>query len=142
MPDYKYNEADLLKELKDYIDSTYDEHYGKDKYQATEVIIDNGHGIGWALGNITKYPKRYGKKGGPEDWRRDFFKTLHYALIAVYVHDKEHPKNNHAKEDPKFWQNHDSSAVDRLVDTLVRDYGYSPQALHYNIPIEGIETWK
>lgn len=139
MPDYKYNEADLLKELKDYIDSTYDEHYGKDKYQATEVIIDNGHGIGWALGNITKYPKRYGKKGGPEDWRRDLFKTLHYALIAVHVHDKEHSRNNHAKEGPPLC--HNSNAFDKLVmdDSYT---GYNPQALHYNIPIEGIETWK
>ena len=45
--DYKYNEDMALKELCDYIDSTYDEHYSKNKFQATEFIIDGGHGEGF-----------------------------------------------------------------------------------------------
>jgi len=46
-PDYKYNEGEALAELEKYIDSTYDEHYSKNKFQATEFIIDGGHGEGF-----------------------------------------------------------------------------------------------
>ena len=36
-----------------------------------------------------KYAQRYGHKGTPEDWRKDLMKVIHYAIIALYVHDKE-----------------------------------------------------
>ena len=84
---YKYNEDTALKELKKYIDSTYDAHYSKDKFQATEFIIDSGHGEGFCIGNILKYAQRYGKKGTNEDARKDLLKVLHYALIQLYIHD-------------------------------------------------------
>jgi hypothetical protein len=38
---YKYNEGELLKEFKQYIDATYGEHYSLNKFQATEFIIDS-----------------------------------------------------------------------------------------------------
>ncbi len=60
---YKYSEDKVLSELKKYIDSTYDEHYSQNKYQATEFILDIGHGAGFCIGNILKYAQRYGKKG-------------------------------------------------------------------------------
>jgi hypothetical protein len=84
---YKYNEDVALKELQDYIDSTYDEHYSKNKYQATEFIIDGGHGEGFCIGNIMKYAQRYGKKNGKD--KKDLMKLLHYTIIACYVHDRE-----------------------------------------------------
>ena len=34
---YKYNEDITLEELREYIDSTYDAHYSKDKFQATRT---------------------------------------------------------------------------------------------------------
>tara|TARA_Y100001963_G_C6773249_1_gene446014 strand:+ start:918 stop:1217 length:300 start_codon:yes stop_codon:yes gene_type:complete len=83
--DYKYHEDRTLKELKEYIDSTYDSHYSKDKYQATEFIIDGGHGEGFCIGNILKYAQRYGKKGGKN--RRDLMKIIHYGIIMMHVHD-------------------------------------------------------
>ena len=43
-PFYKYDEDVALLELKAYIDATYDQHYSRNKYQATEFIIDGGHG--------------------------------------------------------------------------------------------------
>jgi hypothetical protein len=86
---YKYNEGDLLREITDYVNSTYGEHYSQNQYQATEFIIDGGHGVGFTIGNILKYAQRYGHKGSPEDWRKDLMKVIHYALIALYVHDKE-----------------------------------------------------
>jgi len=83
--DYKYNEGELIEEFKKYIDATYGEHYSLNKYQATEFIIDAGHGDGFCIGNVMKYAQRYGKKDGYN--RKDLLKVLHYALIELYVHD-------------------------------------------------------
>ena len=84
-PNYKYNEGALIQELQSYIDETYGQHYSQNKYQATEFIIDGGHGMGFCIGNILKYAQRYGKKDGTN--RKDLLKVLHYAIIALYVHD-------------------------------------------------------
>ena len=82
---YKFNEAALTKELLDYINNTYDGHYSKNKFQSTEFIIDCGHGMGFASGNVLKYAQRYGKKEGAN--RKDLLKILHYATIALHIHD-------------------------------------------------------
>ena len=81
--EYKYNENKALVELEKYINSTYDEHYSKNKFQATEFIIDSGHGEGFCIGNIMKYAQRYGKKNGKD--RRDLLKVIHYGIIALYI---------------------------------------------------------
>ena len=87
---YKYNELALIDEFKAYVDATYSQHYSKDKFQATEFIIDGGHGTGFCIGNGMKYLQRYGKKGeSPDDWRKDLMKVLHYTLIQLYIHDEE-----------------------------------------------------
>lgn len=86
--DYKFDESKLISEFKKYVDSTYGQHYAKDKFQATEFIIDGGHGMGFCIGNVLKYAQRYGKKGSHNDARKDLMKVLHYALIALYVHDQ------------------------------------------------------
>mgnify|MGYP006226310635 FL=1 len=83
--EYRYNEGNLIQELKDYIDATYGEHYSKNKFQATEFIIDGGHGDGFCIGNIMKYAQRYGNKDGFN--RKDLMKVLHYAIIQLHVHD-------------------------------------------------------
>ena len=85
--DYKFNEYENLIALKDYVDSTYNQHYSKSKFQATEFIVDSGHGEGFCIGNILKYSQRYGKKEGKN--RADLLKVLHDALIALHVHDQE-----------------------------------------------------
>jgi len=89
MPNYKYNEDALIKEFKKYIDATYSQHYSRDKFQATEFIMDGGHGTGFCIGNVLKYAQRYGKKGTQDDARKDIMKVLHYALLQLYVHDIE-----------------------------------------------------
>ena len=86
-PNYKYGEDKILTELKEYIASTYDEHYSKNRFQATEFIIDGGHGEGFCIGNIMKYAQRYGKKGGKN--RRDLLKVIHYGIIALHVNEME-----------------------------------------------------
>ena len=89
--EYKYDEGAALMELEEYINSTYDEHYSKNKYQATEFIIDGGHGEGFCIGNIMKYAQRYGKKNGKD--RSDLLKVLHYGIIALHVNDMENSEN-------------------------------------------------
>ena len=87
---YKYNENDNTLELLKYLNSTYEQHYSKNKFQATEFIIDGGHGEGFCIGNIMKYAQRYGNKNGYN--RQDLLKVIHYALIMLHVHDKTHLK--------------------------------------------------
>ena len=55
--------------------------------QSTEFIIDAGLGEGFTLGNVIKYAQRYGKKDGYN--RKDLLKVLHYALMALHIHDKK-----------------------------------------------------
>ena len=88
MIDYKFREDELVRDVKEYIDATYGQHYAKNRIQATEVIIDAGHGEGFTIGNIIKYAQRYGKKEGYN--RKDLMKVIHYAIIALYLHDEEH----------------------------------------------------
>tara|TARA_B100000609_G_scaffold174782_1_gene151681 strand:- start:94 stop:414 length:321 start_codon:yes stop_codon:yes gene_type:complete len=89
--DYKFNEDKLLREFKKYIDGTYNAHYSKEKFQATEFIVDSGHGTGFMIGNVMKYAQRYGKKGSDADARKDLLKVLHYALMQLHVHDSTSP---------------------------------------------------
>lgn len=84
---YKYDEDLILEEVKKYIDATYNKHYSHNKFQATEFIIDSGHGEGFCIGNILKYAQRYGKKGGKN--RDDLLKVIHYGIIALNVNDHE-----------------------------------------------------
>jgi hypothetical protein len=84
--DYKYDEDKNIKQIMEYIDATYSQHYSG-KYQATDMIIDAGHGTGFCIGNIMKYAKRYGKKDGYN--RKDLMKIIHYAMIQLYVHELE-----------------------------------------------------
>ena len=86
---YKFDEDKYISEFAKYIDSTYGQHYAKDKFQATEFIVDGGHGTGFCIGNVLKYAQRYGKKGTAEDARKDLMKVLHYALMQMYVHDND-----------------------------------------------------
>ncbi len=86
---YKFNEAESIDKLKSHIDSTYNSHYSKEKFQAAEFIIDGGHGTGFCVGNILKYAQRYGKKGTKDEARKDLMKILHYAIIQLHVHDQK-----------------------------------------------------
>ena len=95
MIDYRYNEDKTLDELKSYIDATYGQHYSRDKFQATEFIIDGGHGEGFCIGNVLKYAQRYGKKDGRN--RKDLLKIIHYAIIMLHVHDLNEGNENEIK---------------------------------------------
>ena len=83
---YKYNEAELLAEFSSYVDNTYDQHYSHNQFQATEFIMDSGHGEGFCIGNIMKYAQRYGKKDGYN--RADLLKVIHNGFLALNNHDR------------------------------------------------------
>jgi|TARA_Y100000015_G_C2353902_1_gene71942 hypothetical protein len=85
--EYKFDENINLHLLKQYVENTYKEHYAHSKYQATDMIIDAGHGEGFCIGNIMKYAMRYGKKNGKSE--KDLLKIMHYALIALYLNNEE-----------------------------------------------------
>ena len=84
--EYKFDENINLNGVKQYIDSTYTQHYAHSKYQATDMIIDAGHGEGFCIGNIMKYAMRYGKKEGK---KKELAKIIHYGIIALYLIEKE-----------------------------------------------------
>jgi len=87
--DYKFNEGEILQQLKEYVDSTYSGHYAKGRMgtQVSECAIDDGHGIGFFSVSMQKYIRRYGKKDGRN--RLDIMKALHYGLLMLYTHDVE-----------------------------------------------------
>jgi len=49
------------------------------------MIVDAGFGEGFCIGNIMKYAMRYGKK---DSKKKELFKIIHYAMIALYINDQ------------------------------------------------------
>ena len=79
---YKFKEDKIIKEVKKQIDKTYTSHYGNGKYQATDMIIDAGHGESFSIGNIMKYAMRFGKKEGKN--KKDLLKAIHYIMMLIH----------------------------------------------------------
>lgn len=77
----KFDELEILEDVEEYIIDTYKQHYAG-KYQATDMIIDAGHGEGFCIGNIMKYAMRCGKKDEKE---KELLKIIHYAIIAIHI---------------------------------------------------------
>ena len=90
---YKFNEEEILLLVHKHINKTYEQHYADGKYQATDMIVDAGHGEGFCMGNIMKYAVRCGKKDGT-DAEMDLLKIIHYAIIAIHLSDTEGLFNN------------------------------------------------
>ena len=80
---WKYKEDKILKQLEEYIASTYRQHYvdrtGGGKEQTLDKIKHNRR-EGFCAGNVTKYIDRYDTKGTP---RADLFKVLHYTILLI-----------------------------------------------------------
>jgi len=80
---WKYNEDQILKQLEQYIASTYSQHYVDRTGGGTEQTLDkikHNRREGFCAGNITKYTDRYDTKGTP---RADLFKVLHYTILLI-----------------------------------------------------------
>ena len=84
--EYKFNEEEILLLVHKHINKTYEKHYADGKYQATDMIVDAGHGEGFCIGNIMKYAMRYGKKNGKDF--DDLMKIIHYAIITLAINHK------------------------------------------------------
>ncbi len=84
---YKYNEEELLTELRDYITGTYKQHYsaGNDQIQTLDLIEACGDAEAFCRSKILKYASRYDKKGTS---RRDIIKILHYGILLLHFSDK------------------------------------------------------
>jgi len=84
---WKYNEEELLQELRDYISGTYGQHYsaGNDSIQTLDLIEACGDAEAFCRSNILKYASRYDRKGTA---RRDIIKILHYGLLLLHFSDK------------------------------------------------------
>lgn len=85
---YKYDEREILDEIKKYVDSTYDAHYiGEDNIQAIDLIKAGGMLMHFAAASIIKYAFRFGKKEGRN--RKDILKVIHYAMFMLHALNKE-----------------------------------------------------
>lgn len=76
---YKYSEDEILEELRQYIDSTYGQHYSTEKLQTIDVWEALGIEVESCQSNVLKYSMRYGKKGGHN--KADLLKILHYTIL-------------------------------------------------------------
>lgn len=83
---YRFDEDVYFLEAYDYVGKTYLQHYVEsDGRQALDDVFEAGHGIGFCVGDIIKYAKRFGKKNGYN--RDDLLKIMHYTVLAMYVLD-------------------------------------------------------
>jgi len=80
---YKYNEDLYIKDIKDYVDSTYGQHYVNDGIQVVDVWKARGTLETTAADTAIKYIMRYGKKDGKN--RKDLLKAVHYIMLMMYA---------------------------------------------------------
>ncbi len=88
---YKYNEDLYIKDIKDYVDSTYGQHYVNDGIQVVDVWKARGTLDTTAADTAIKYIMRYGKKDGKN--RKDLLKAVHYIMLMMYADDNTMEKN-------------------------------------------------
>ena len=79
----KYQEDKGIKDLKDYISSTYSGHYTSEQNstQTLDLIQSVGDAESFCRSNAIKYLARYDKKGQA---KRDILKAMHYCLLLYY----------------------------------------------------------
>ena len=89
---WKYNEDKALKELEQYLSSTYHSHYTSEqsKTQTLDLIESIGDAEAFTRSNAIKYLSRFGKKGGKS--KLDILKAMHYCILLYHfsgLHDKK-----------------------------------------------------
>ena len=79
----KYEEDKGIKDLRDYVASTYNGHYTNDQsnVQTLDLIHSVGDAESFCRSNAFKYLSRYDKKGQA---KRDILKAMHYCLLLYY----------------------------------------------------------
>ena len=91
---YRFREDEILKEISDYIASTYKAHYVNEKagtkdeeIQTIDVWKQIGHVEQACHSNIIKYAMRYGKKDGYN--KKDLLKIIHYTILLWHFTQDE-----------------------------------------------------
>jgi len=84
---WKYNEDKILKDIQDYVTSTYGSHYcgHNQAYKDTQTIdlmAAKDLAAHFCQANILKYGSRYGDKDGRN--KRDLLKVIHYAMLLLH----------------------------------------------------------
>ena len=84
---WKYNEDKILKDVEDYVTSTYGSHYcghNQDykKTQTIDLMAAKDLAVPFCQANILKYGSRYGDKDGRN--KRDLLKVIHYAMLLLH----------------------------------------------------------
>lgn len=82
---YKYSEDVYIQDIKDYVDSTYGQHYVNGGIQVVDVWQARGTLDTTAADTAIKYIMRYGKKDGKN--RKDLLKAVHYIMLMMYADD-------------------------------------------------------
>ena len=79
----KYQEDKGIKDLSDYVSSTYSGHYTNTgtNVQTLDLIHSVGDAESFCRSNAIKYLSRYDKKGQA---KRDILKAMHYCLLLYY----------------------------------------------------------
>ena len=79
----KYQEDRGIKDLKDYVSSTYRGHYTNKNSdtQTLDLIHSVGDAESFCRSNALKYLSRYDKKGTA---KQDILKAMHYCLLLYY----------------------------------------------------------
>ena len=84
---YKYHEEEILKDIEEYVSSTYQGHYtGKShefrNVQTIDLMASKELAAGFCQANILKYGSRYGNKDGKN--KKDLMKVIHYAMLLLH----------------------------------------------------------
>lgn len=81
---WKYNEDKTLKEIEEYLISTYKSHYTSDqsKTQTLDLIESIGDAEPFTRSNAIKYLSRFGKKNGKS--KLDILKAIHYCILLYH----------------------------------------------------------
>ena len=81
--EFKYNEDVTLKEVEEYVKSTYQSHYANDnKTQTLDLINSIGDAESFSKANAIKYLSRFGKKDGKSKF--DILKAIHYCILLYH----------------------------------------------------------
>jgi len=84
---YKYHEEEILKDIEEYVSSTYQGHYTGTKHefrkvQTIDLMAARDIAPHFCQANILKYGSRYGSKNGRD--KKDLLKVVHYAMLLLH----------------------------------------------------------
>ena len=81
---WKYNEDKTLKQIEEYLVSTYKAHYTSEqsKTQTLDLIESIGDAEPFTRSNAIKYLSRFGKKNGKS--KLDILKAIHYCILLYH----------------------------------------------------------